>query len=290
MLAGGFYYLPVYQAFLWIFLGTFLKVFLQIRQVMKQIAFITGASSGIGLALAQELAANGYELALAARRQEQLSLLVSDVERAGIRALALPCDVTDPVQVKHAVTSAKDHFGRIDLAILSAGISEATSATQFIASRFERLLRTNLLGVAYCLEELLPLMQQQGGGTIAAISSLAGDRGIPGSAGYCATKAGLSTLFDGLRGELRQQGIRLVTIEPGYVRTPMTESFGNMPFAMSAEDSARLILQRLVAGDRVIRFPLMPSLVMKLMRIMPVSLFDLITAKRRPVRLKAEES
>jgi len=255
---------------------------------MRQVVFITGASSGIGQALARELAPKGCALALAARRRALLDDLCEEVRRLGGKALPLVCDVGDQAQVQQSITETKNHFGRIDLAILSAGISEPTKAAEFKADRFERLLRTNLLGVAFCLEELIPLMRQQGGGTIAALSSLAGDRGMPGSAGYCATKAALSTLLDGLRVELKNHGIHLVTIEPGYVRTPMTESFGRMPFMMQADESAQLILQRLERGDRVIRFPLVPSAVMKLIRMLPVSLFDVIAAKRRPVRLNAE--
>jgi short-subunit dehydrogenase len=146
------------------------------------------------------------------------------------------------------------------------------------------MVRTNLLGVAYCLEELIPIMREQKSGIIAAISSLAGDRGFPGSSGYCATKAALSTLFNGLRVDLNRDGVKLVTIEPGYVQTPMTEGFSPMPFLMQADEAARLILRRIERGDRLIRFPLMPSIFMGLMRILPVSLFDLLVSTRRPVR------
>lgn len=254
---------------------------------MKQVAFITGASSGIGYELALALAAKGCALALSARRKEVLDRLTRDLAGRGVEALALACDVSDPAQVKQAIGEARARFGRIDLAILSAGISEPTPIEPFEAAAFERLLRTNLLGVAYCLEELLPAMREQGGGTIAAISSLAGDRGVPGSAGYCATKAGLSTLFDGLRSELRNYGIRLVTIEPGYVETPMTEGFRHKPFEVKAEEAARLIVRRIERGDRVIRFPWPAAAFMKLMRIFPVSLFDRFAAKARPVRVES---
>lgn len=257
---------------------------------MKQVVFITGASSGIGYALARELAPKGYALALAARRKDLLDELCDEVRRLGGEALALGCDVGNQSQVRHSIAETVARFGRIDLAILSAGFSEPTRSVKFSAGQFERMLRTNLLGVAFCLEELIPLMLQQQGGMIAAVSSLAGDRGMPGSAGYCATKAALSALFDGMRVELRERGIRLVTIEPGYVLTPMTESFGKMPFLMQADEAARLILRRMEQGDRVIRFPLISSVVMKLIRMLPVTLFDKIAAKRRPVRVDAKSS
>lgn len=257
---------------------------------MEQVAFITGASSGIGYALALELVRKGYALALAARRKELLEELAGKVKSWGGDVVTVVCDVGDQAQVKQAVTGTLNHFGRIDLAVLSAGVSEPTDAANFNAAKFERLARTNLLGVAYCLEELIPAIRKQSSQslkTIAAVSSLAGDRGMPGSAGYCATKAALSTLFDGMRGELRRHGVRLATIEPGYVLTPMTEGFGRMPFLMQADEAARLILARIERGDRVIRFPLIPSVFMKLMRILPVSIFDAVAANRRPVRTDA---
>ena len=255
---------------------------------MRKVAFITGASSGIGYELALELARQGYVLALTARRETLLDELAEKVKSIGTDALSITCDVSDQQQVRKAIEETVAHFKRIDLAILSAGISEPTVAEDFSAADFEKLLRTNLLGVSYCLEELVQIMVRQRNGVIAAISSLAADRGVPGSAGYCATKAALSSLFEGMRVDLKRFGVGLVTIEPGYVRTPMTASFGNMPLVMEADASARLILRRIESGDRVIRFPLPASILMKLMRILPVTLFDLIVARRRPVKLRSK--
>lgn len=254
------------------------------RGIMKPVAFITGASSGIGLELALELAAKGYDLALAARRKDLLDGLAKEAQKSGAATITLACDVGDQTQVRQAITETLNRFGKIDLAILSAGVVGPTDAANFSAAKFEGVLRTNLLGVVYCLEELIPAMRKQKGGAIAAISSLAGDRGFPGSANYCATKAALSTLFEGMRVDLRRHGVRLVTIEPGYVLTPMTESLSGMPFLMQADAAARLILKRIERGDRVIRFPLVPSILMKFARIAPVSVFDFLVAKRRPVR------
>ncbi|MBK9706372.1 MAG: SDR family NAD(P)-dependent oxidoreductase [Acidobacteria bacterium] len=255
---------------------------------MRKVAFITGASSGIGYELALELARQGYVLALTARRETLLDELAEKVKSIGTDALSITCDVSDQQQVRKAIEETVAHFKRIDLAILSAGISEPTVAEDFSAADFEKLLRTNLLGVSYCLEELVQIMVRQRNGVIAAISSLAADRGVPGSAGYCATKAALSSLFEGMRVDLKRFGVGLVTIEPGYVRTPMTASFGNMPLVMEADASAKLILRRIESGDRVIRFPLPASILMKLMRVLPVTLFDLIVARRRPVKLRSK--
>jgi NAD(P)-dependent dehydrogenase (short-subunit alcohol dehydrogenase family) len=251
--------------------------------------FITGASTGIGRALALELATRGCRLALTARRQALLDELAVEVERAGGQALVLACDVTEQAQVKQAIGAACQHYGRLDWAILSAGISQPTVAEAFQAAELERLFKTNLLGVAYCLEELIPHLRQQGGGKIAALSSLAGDRGIPGSAAYCATKAALNALFDGMRVGLRPHGIELITIAPGYVLTPMTEKFGKMPFVMTAETAAQLIVRRLARGDQVIRFPWQAAWIMWALRLLPVRWFDALTAKHKPVRLAEPE-
>lgn len=257
---------------------------------MKSVAFITGASSGIGRAIALELASRGYRLALAARSKDALEELTGEVQRRGGEAITLPCNVRDEEQVKRAVTEALERFTRIDLAILSAGIGDPTDATNFTAAPFAEMIETNVLGVAYCLEALIPAMRRQGSGTIAVLSSLVADRGMPGSGGYCATKAALTSLCDGMRAELAQHHIRLVTIEPGYVRTPMTARHKSMPFVLEAQEAARLILRRLERGDRVIRFPLPASLFMRLMRVLPVSLFDALIGKQRPVRVESKET
>jgi len=128
---------------------------------MRQTVFITGASSGIGQALTLELASKGHALALAARRRDQLENLCAEARRLGVDAIPLTCDVGDQNQVKQAVAETFQYFGRVDLAILSAGIGGTTTVSDFKADKFERLVRTNLLGIAYCLEELIPIMQRQ---------------------------------------------------------------------------------------------------------------------------------
>ncbi len=243
------------------------------------VAFITGASSGIGRALAIELAPRGYHLSLAARREELLNQLASEIGGSQENVLTVTCDVAIQKDVKLAIQTTVERFGGIDLAILSAGVSGRTNPLKFEASSLEALVSTNLFGVAYCLEELIPLMKKRGGGTIAVLSSIAADRGMNISTAYCASKAAVSSLCEGLRGTLRKHGIRLVTIEPGFVRTPMTAGFKRMPFVMEADVAARLILRRIERGDRVIRFPFLPSVFMKLVRIAPDSLFDAVTAR-----------
>jgi NAD(P)-dependent dehydrogenase (short-subunit alcohol dehydrogenase family) len=242
------------------------------------VSFITGASSGIGRALALELAERGARLALAARRVERLRELENRLGKSD-NLLVMPCDVTRQEDVRKAIATTLERFGGIDLALLSAGVSGRTKPLKFAAAPLEKIVSTNLFGVAYCLEELIPLMARSGKGTIAVLSSLAADRSLTDSAPYSASKAAVSMLFDGMRATLASRGVRLITIEPGFVRTEMTEGFERMPFLMEADESARLILRRIERGDKVIRFPLVPSLFMKLVRMTPNFVFDALSSK-----------
>jgi len=193
--------------------------------------------------------------------------------------LTYRCDVTKQEDVKQAIAKTVERFGGIDLAILSAGVSGRTKPLKFSAAPVEKVFSTNVFGVAYCLEELIPLMTTRESGTIAVLSSLAADRSLTDSAVYAASKAAVSSLFDGMRATLATRGVRLVIIEPGFVRTEMTEGFKSMPFLMDADEAARLILRRIERGDRTIRFPLIPSLFMKAIRITPNVVFDALTTR-----------
>jgi NAD(P)-dependent dehydrogenase (short-subunit alcohol dehydrogenase family) len=209
--------------------------------------------------------------------------LSREVARLGGEPLALVCDVSDAGQVKRAVADTLARFHRIDLALLSAGIGKPEDALNFKAAKVVEMTATNLFGVAFCLEELIPAMQSQQGGTIAVLSSLAADRGFPGSGGYCATKAALNSLCDAMRAQLATANIRLVTIAPGFVRTPMTAQNGRMPFLMEADAAAKLILRRIERGDKIIRFPLPTSLATRFARALPAFVYDRLIGKRQPI-------
>jgi len=167
---------------------------------------------------------------------------------------------------------------RIETAILSAGLGLGVDAEEFTADTLETMLAVNVLGVAHWLEALQPILKAQpGGATVGVVSSLSADRSFPGAgAGYSASKAAVSQLCDGLRAPWAEQGIRLVTVAPGFIRTPMTEGMGRLPLLMEPEDAARVILGGLRAGQPIIRFPRLASLTMAAMRLLPPRLLDLL--------------
>lgn len=237
---------------------------------------IVGASSGIGRSLALALARERKQVALVGRSEERLTQVAREVEMFGGEPLVLLSDVRDPVSIQAALAQIVLRNQRIEMAILSSGVGLSTEAEAFTADTLETMLATNVLGIAYWLEALQPLLKAQPGrATVGVISSLAADRAFPGaSAGYSASKAAVSQLCDGLRAPWATQGIRLVTIAPGFIRTPMTSAQTWLPFLMEPEEAARVILDGLRRGQSVVRFPTSASLVMTAVRLLPPRLLD----------------
>lgn len=248
---------------------------------------ITGASSGIGAALAAHLGRYHGRLALLARRADELQRVAERVHAAGgERVLAVSCDVTDPEAVRQAHATIVAAQGPIDVAFLNAGRGDFTSLARFDAQRLRRLFEVNVFGVAHWLEALLPEMAGRGRGIIAVTSSLSAAVGVPGAGGYAASKAAISSLCESLRGEARGHGVQLTTIEPGFVRTPMSEKNPVMPFLMEPEEAARIIADEVAEGRRVVRFPWQMAAAMQLFSHLPTSLFDRVALsmvkKQRP--------
>ncbi|MBL0175763.1 MAG: SDR family NAD(P)-dependent oxidoreductase [Ignavibacteria bacterium] len=244
---------------------------------------ILGASRGIGRALAIEYATRGCALALAARDVDALRELTRELGKQGGKIVYHRCDVADRAQVHATVEHAKKALGRIDLAILNAGVGEPGWVDGMDAGGVETVFGVNTLGIVYGLEALVPLMKKQGGGIIAGVSSLADARGYPGSAAYCASKAAASTFLESARIELRGSGIRVVTVRPGFVRTDMTaKNEFHMPFLLEPAKAARIIRRRIAMGLGVVQFPWPVVFATRLARIAPNFLFDrLLRAARR---------
>ncbi len=205
----------------------------------NQVAVITGASSGIGWALAKALAADGCKVGLIARRQEQLAELAKEIEQAGGIAAFAPADVAERQPTLDAIHTVAAKLGPVDLLIANAGVGAPTVLEPFNVHDVEKMFRVNVLGVIYAIEAVLPEMLQRGRGHLAAVSSMAAYKGLPGESGYSASKAAVNVYMEGLRIQLRDRGIAVTTICPGFVKTPMTEvNDFKMPFLLEADDAA----------------------------------------------------
>lgn len=241
-----------------------------------QVAFVTGASSGIGTQLARQLAASGTKVALVARRQELLDALAAEIVDRGGAAAAVPCDVRDRIAVRAAARRAESELGPVDLLVANAGVGYSMPVEEFDAALFEETIRTNLLGAAYAVEALLPSMLGRRSGHIVGVSSMAAYRGFPLTHAYCASKAALNVFLEGLRAEVADRGVKVTTVCPGFVRTPMTaRNSGPMPFLMDADEAARRILRAVRRGRRVYNFPWPMAALMAVVRLLPGGLLDI---------------
>ena len=249
-------------------------------KIDSKAAVITGASSGIGAELARQLAALGVPVGLTARRESELAALAAAIRQQGGTAVVAPADAADPTTFRAAIVRLAERLGPIDLLIANAGVAIELPAETFSAERFDYMVRVNLLSAAHAIELVLPEMLRQRRGHIVGISSLAAFRGIPRSTGYCATKAALTTLLEGLRVDLRGRGVAVTTVHPGYVHTPMTEKATHpRPFLMQAGPAARVILRGIAARRRVVSFPWPMATVVNLIRLLPDPIFDRIASR-----------
>ena len=235
-----------------------------------QVAVITGASSGIGWELARTLAAEGCKDGLVARRREHLADLAAQIEKAGGSAAFAVADVAERTQTVAAIHDLADRLGPIDLLVANAGVGAPTTVEPFNVGDIERQFRVNVLGIVYSLEAVLPQMLQRRRGHVAAISSLAAYKGLPGESAYTSSKAAVNVFMDGLRVQLRSKGITVTTICPGFVLTPMTEvNEFKMPWLLTAEDAAKRIVRALKHKRKVYNFPWQTALLMKCARWAP---------------------
>ena len=216
---------------------------------------ITGASSGIGAALAAAYAGPGIRLALTGRNAERLATVADACRQAGAEVSAAPLDVTDAAALA-AWLGDIDHASPVDLVIANAGISAGTGQGREPAAQIRAIFAVNLDGVLNTVMPLLPAFQARRHGQIAVMSSLAGFRGFPGAPAYCASKAAVRVWGEALRGDLREDGIEVSVICPGYIASPMTAvNKFHMPMLMPADRAARIIQRGLTRGRARIAFP-----------------------------------
>ncbi len=241
---------------------------------------LTGASSGIGYQLAAALAKENCKLAILARRTEKLNEIVQTYSTPQNTILPITCDVSRKEEVNAAVNNVLQKFGTIDVLILNAGTSSRTDAEDFSADKGEEIISVNLTSNFYFLEKLIPHFIEKKSGMIAGVSSLADTRGYPRSGFYNASKAGFSKLLESLRIELKAHNIRVITVRPGFVRTPMTDKNEfHMPFLMEPEKAAQIIINGIKKEKRTIQFPLPTVLGNRLLGIIPDPLFEYFARK-----------
>jgi short-subunit dehydrogenase len=253
------------------------------RSPMSQpLAFITGASSGIGQALALRFAREGWRLALVARRGAELQAWADAQGLDAGRASVYAADVRDVDSIVAAGQRCLAEQGLPDAVVANAGISVGYDTAEFndlevLRATFE----TNNLGMAATFHPFLAGMLQRGSGRLVGIASVAGIRGLPGHGAYSASKAAAISYCESLRVETAASGVKVVTIVPGYIDTPLTR--GNryaMPFLMPAEAFAERAFRAIVAGDSYRVIPWQMGLVAKLLRMLPNALYDRALSKR----------
>jgi short-subunit dehydrogenase len=241
--------------------------------------WLTGASSGIGAALAAELTSRGARVAISARREDRLE----EVSKGSM--LVVPLDVTDHDAVQAAAGRVRDEYGDIDIAILNAGAWTQTKVGKWDADAFRTQVEVNLLGANSCLAALLPRMLEQGKGKIVIVTSVAGYRGVPGAEAYGATKAALLNLAESLRADLAPSGVVVQWVSPGFVRTELTgDNTFTMPFLIEADQAARSIADGLGTSRPEIVFPLPMAASMKLLELMPYRLWTYVWKRQSSLR------
>jgi len=246
-------------------------------ELSGKVAWVVGGSSGIGAAVARELQSRGALVAISARRSGQL-----DEVSAGTM-LAVAADVTDPASLMAAASRIRDELGPIDLAVLSAGYWKQMTGNDWDAETFDRHVDVNLIGMSNAIAAVLPQMLDRHAGVIAGISSVAGYRGLAGSAAYGATKAGQINLLESLRIQVARRGVRVVTICPGFVSTELTSvNDFPMPFIIEADEAGRAICDGLERGRTEIVFPVRMALLMKAARLVPVALWSALWSRISP--------
>jgi len=239
---------------------------------LAKTVFITGASSGIGRALAVELARRGYDLFITARRLDALELLRGEIADTapGRRVEIRQLDVTDYADVASAIAEAADQLGRLDIVVANAGVGNSGAVGKGNLERARLIVDTNLIGAMATIDAAVALFRRQGGGQIVGVGSVAGVRGLPGSSSYSASKAGIAVYLESVRAETYGEPITVTTLAPGYVDTPMNEDMKTRPFLVDVETGARIMADLIERGVGYATVPRFPWMVIKpLLRVLP---------------------
>ncbi len=220
------------------------------KRLGGQVAVVTGASKGIGKAIAHALAREGAHVVLAARSQKDLDAVVQEFTREGLKASPVPTDMSIPAQVSELIEGTVKGFGRLDILVNNAGIGIFKNVQEMSVEEFDAMWNVNLRGVFLASKAALPAMIKANRGVIVNIASLAGKNSIKGGAGYCATKWALRGFSSSLMLEVREHNIRVVTIFPGSVETNFSQNSKKGPNITQPDDVADVVVFAVTAPER----------------------------------------
>lgn len=244
---------------------------------------ITGASSGLGYDLAKGLAKENCNLILLARRIEKLKELQNEIDLTGGNSTIYECDVSKKENVQSVFNKIFSEFENVDIVILNSGVSHRAWIKNFNSAHAEEIFNVNVMGIIYCVEAILPYFIKRKSGMIVGVSSLADARGFPGSGFYCASKSAATTFLESLRVEAKNYGIKVLTVKPGFVKTPMTDKNEfKMPFLLDVSESTKQIINGIKKEKRIIHYPAQLVFLIRILKLMPASLFEYLAARTIP--------
>jgi short-subunit dehydrogenase len=253
--------------------------------------WITGASSGIGEGLIAPLVARGARLAISARRGDALETIAAGWRAKGADVRAFPLDVTDRAAVECAVAAIEQAFGGIDVAILNAGGHLPGSGARFDDQQYVDIMTVNYFGVVHGISAVLPGMLARGRGYIAGVASAAGYRAVPAAGAYGASKAAVIHMLDSIRFELEPRGVKVTVVNPGFIKTPLTDrNRFPMPFLMPLAPAVERLVKGLEQERREIHFPKALTWTLKFLRILPYPIYQSIMGRATKGRQLAKEA
>ena len=249
---------------------------------MSKKVLITGASSGIGKALAYEFAKRGYALGLTARRVSILEEIQKDIQSIyAIKIVIQQMDVSNPDDVFAGISSLVADLGGVDIVVANAGIAISNEVGRGKFEMDQMTIQTNLIGAMATVDAAAILFREQGSGQIVGISSIAAFRGLPKNASYCASKAGLDIYLEAVRVELRPYKVEVTTIHPGYIDTPLNESMQKRPFVISSNKGAVQMVNQIEKKHMSTTIPTIPwGIISFLMKFIPDTIWVKLVGKK----------
>lgn len=255
----------------------------RMKKLEYRSALVTGASSGIGAALARRLADDGIEVVLAARRGDIIDALAHSIRHRGGRARSLPLDVAQPEETAGAIRALDAELGGLDLIVANAGVGGVRWSGALEWEDCAPMIDVNVRGAIATLTAVLPKMVERGRGHVVGVSSMAAYRGLPHNACYSASKAFLSIFLESLRVDLSGSGVAVTDVRPGFVRSPMTDRVTDpKPFMMETTEAAEHIVRGLARRTAVVAFPWPMAALVRSMAALPAPIFDRAARTVRP--------